>query len=109
MPAPIVVYDACVLYPSALRDLLLRVAAAGLVRARWSERILDEVFANLVAHRLDLDPARLLRTRALMCEAIPECLVSGYEPLVGDPDLPDPDDRHVLAAAIREGPPSSSP
>lgn len=36
-----------------------------------------------------------------MCEAVPDCLVTGYEPLVDGLNLPDPDDRHVLAAAIR--------
>jgi len=37
----IVVYDACVLHPAPLRDLLIRVANAGVVQARWSQRILD--------------------------------------------------------------------
>jgi len=100
MPSPLVVYDACVLFPPALRDLLLRLAAAGLVRARWSERILDEVFDNLRARRPDLEAGRLLRTRRLMCEAIPECVVRGYERLVPGLFLPDPSDRHVLATAI---------
>jgi len=38
-----VIYDANVLYPSYLRDLLIRVAQAGLVQARWTDRILDDV------------------------------------------------------------------
>lgn len=42
----VVVYDACVLYPAPLRDLLLRVARTGIVRARWSNAILDECFSN---------------------------------------------------------------
>ncbi|HEX8106626.1 MAG TPA: hypothetical protein VF516_02810 [Kofleriaceae bacterium] len=41
-----VVYDACVLFPAPLRDLLMRVAHTGLVRARWSNAILDECFRN---------------------------------------------------------------
>lgn len=40
----VVVYDASVLYPSTLRDLLIRVAQIGLVHARWTEQILDEMF-----------------------------------------------------------------
>ena len=44
---------------------------------------------------------RLGRTRQLMCDAVPDCLVTGWEPLVAALQLPDPDDRHVLAAAIR--------
>jgi hypothetical protein len=43
----IVVYDANVLYPGSLRDLLIRVAQAGLVQAKWTDRILDETFRNL--------------------------------------------------------------
>jgi predicted nucleic acid-binding protein len=36
-----------------------------------------------------------------MNAAVRDCLVTGYEPLIGAVELPDPDDRHVLAAAIR--------
>ena len=103
MSVPIVVYDACVLHPPSLRDLLVRLAAAGVVRARWTERILDEVFESIHRRRPDLDAARLLRTRQMMCEAVPECLVTDYEEDIGGLHLPDPDDRHVLAAAIRSG------
>lgn len=98
-----VIYDANVLYPSLLRDLLIRVAQAGLVRARWTDEILDEVFRNLLDDRPDLDPERLARTRTLMNQAIRDVLVTGYEPLKEVLDLPDPDDRHVLAAAIKVG------
>lgn len=97
----IVIYDACVLYPAPLRDLLMRIARAGLVRARWSDAILDECFRNVIAVRPDLSADALDRTRRLMNAAIPDCIVSGYEPLVVGLSLPDPDDRHVLAAAIR--------
>ncbi|WP_183066600.1 PIN domain-containing protein [Streptomyces sp. gCLA4] len=97
----IVVYDACVLYPSTLRDLLIRIAQAGLVQAKWTERILDEVFANLQANRPELDPARLTRTRELMVRAVRDCLIKDYEALESALDLPDVDDRHVLAAAVK--------
>lgn len=98
-----VVYDACVLYPAALRDLLMRLAVAGLCRARWTEEILDEVFKNLQAARPDLDPLRLAMTRSRMCEAVAECLVTGHSELIPALELPDADDRHVLAAAIHCG------
>lgn len=98
-----VVYDACVLYPSHLRDLLLRIAKAELVHARWTDRILDECFVNLQRDRPDLKPDLLARTRTLMCAAVPDCLVTDYEPLIDGLQLPDPDDRHVLAAAIKCG------
>lgn len=96
-----VVYDANVLYPSTVRDLLIRIAQSGLVQAKWTDRILDEVFGSLAANRPDLDSLALKRTRALMVTAVRDCLVTGYEPLIPVLDLPDPDDRHVLAAAIR--------
>lgn len=97
----IVVCDANVLYPSVLRDLIVRIAAAGLVRAKWTEKILDETFVNLRKNRPDLDQERLFRTRELMCAAVRDCLITEYEPLIESVSLPDPDDRHVVAAAIK--------
>jgi len=97
----IVIYDACVLYPAPLRDLLIRVANAAIVQARWSERILDECFTSIARQRPDLPTGALDRTRALMNDAVPDCLVTGFEPLEEALKLPDPDDRHVLAAAIQ--------
>jgi hypothetical protein len=99
----IVVYDACVLYPAPLRDLLIRVALTGVVRARWTEQILDECFRSILADRPDLTVEKLARTRAAMNRAIPDVLVTGHESLIGGIALPDPDDRHVVAAAIRAG------
>jgi predicted nucleic acid-binding protein len=97
----VVIYDANVLYPGLLRDALIRVAQRGLVRARWTERILDEVFDSLTANRPDLDAARLARTRELMNASIRDVLVDGYEPLIEGVTLPDQHDRHIVAAAIR--------
>jgi len=97
----VVIYDANVLYPSVLRDVLIRRAQSGLVRARWTDRILDEVFRNLLANRPDLDPVKLARTRELMNASVRDVLVEGYEALMNALTLPDPDDVHVLAAAIR--------
>lgn len=99
----IVLYDACVLYPAPLRDLLIRIAEAGIVRARWTEEILDECFRNILKDRKDLSPAKLAKTRELMRKALPDCLVSEYDQLIPALKLPDPDDRHVLAAAIKAG------
>lgn len=99
----VVIYDACVLYPAPVRDLLIRIANTGIVRARWTDRILDECFRSISTNRPDLRPADLDRTRQLMCEAVPDCLVTHYEGLSGIDGLPDPDDAHVIAAAIRCG------
>lgn len=103
MNSPVAVYDANVLYPSPLRDFLIRVAIEDLVYARWSEKILDEVFRNIVKNRPDLDPARLAVTRQRMCAVVLDCIVGGYESLELAIRLPDPDDRHVVAAAMKAG------
>lgn len=86
-----------------LRDILIRLATTGIFRARWTEQILDEVFRSLSTDRPDLDQDKLDRTRELMCRAVDDCLVTGYEDLIDAVSLPDADDRHVLAAAIRCG------
>jgi hypothetical protein len=99
----VVVYDACVLYPAPLRDLLIRIARRGLVRAKWTDAILDECFRSILANEPERKPESLARTRALMSSAVADCLVTGYEDLIGSITLPDPDDRHVAAAAIRCG------
>lgn len=103
MSGTIAIYDASVLYPGTLRDLLIRVAMSGLVRAKWTEQILDEVFAAIRKDRPDLDDGRLERTRMLMGKAVRDWRVTGYEGLIGSVNLPDLDDRHVVAAAIRAG------
>jgi hypothetical protein len=90
-----------VLYPAPLRDLLVRLANTGVVRARWSAPILDECFRSILRQRPELKPEALQRTRELMTRAVPDCMVTGFEGLIDGLVLPDPDDRHVLAAAIR--------
>src|SRR5207245_1767517 len=97
----VVVYDASVLYPSTLRDLLIRIAQAGLAQAKWTEGILDEMFAALRRQRPELDPSKLDRTRQLMARAVRDWKITGHEVLIDSLKLPDPDDRHVLAAAIK--------
>ena len=99
----IVVYDACVLYPAPLRDLLVRVGMTGLVQVKWTNEILDECFRSVLEKKPDLSAERLERTRTLMNRAIRDVLVEGYQGLVDNLELPDPGDRHVLAAAIRCG------
>lgn len=103
MARPVALLDANVLYPARLRDLLIRLDIAGLYQARWSEQILDECFENLVENRPDLADGRLDRTRERMTAALPDAIVADYEDLIEEQNLPDPDDHHVLAAAIRAG------
>ena len=61
-----VLFDACVLYPAPLRDLLIRLAVTGLFRAKWTDAIHDEWTRNLLANRPDLMAEQLNRTRQLM-------------------------------------------
>ena len=96
-----VLYDACVLYPAPLRDLLVHIAVTDLYRAKWTNAIHDEWIRSVLKDRPDLKPEQLERTRQLMNAHVRDCLVTGYETLIEAVTLPDPDDRHVLAAAIR--------
>jgi len=94
-------YDACTLYPAPLRDLLMHLALTDLFRARWTDEIHDEWIRSVLKDRPDLTREQLERTRSLMNAHVRDCLVTGYEGLIEGLTLPDPDDRHVLAAAIR--------
>jgi len=95
-----VIYDACILYPAPLRDLLMQLALTGLFQARWTDRIHDEWTRNVLKNRPDLTVAQLNRTRAMMNAAVEDALVLEYEYIIPSLELPDTDDRHVLAAAI---------
>jgi predicted nucleic acid-binding protein len=77
------------------------IALSGRFRARWSMEIHNEWKRNLLRNRPDLTAAQLDRTSELMDQAIPDACVTGYEVLIEGLTLPDVDDRHVLAVAIR--------
>jgi hypothetical protein len=99
----VAVYDACVLYPSFLRDFLVRLAIhgrrQGVLRAKWTGRIHREWIGAVLRARPDLRAA-LRRTRQLMDRHVRGCRVRGYERWEQRLLLPDADDRHVLAAAL---------
>ena len=97
---PVAVLDANVLYPAQLCDLLMRLAVSGLFRAHWSETIHKEWIRNLARNRADLSWEDLSRTRRLMDTALPDACVEGHRTHIPKLSLPDPGDRHVLAAAI---------
>ena len=98
----VVVLDANVLYPFLVRDVLLRFAEGGLYRARWSMQILDEWNAALISDKPALRTS-VLSARDAMGRTFPEAMVDGYEYLIPALELPDKNDRHVLAAAIVSG------
>ena len=93
--------DACVLYPLAITDALLSLATAGFFAAKWTTRIEDEWIRSLEKQRPDLI-GKLEVRRDSMRDAIPDWEVSeeAWSSLVKEIKLPDPDDVHVLAAAI---------
>lgn len=95
-----VIYDACVLYPAPLRDLLMRLAMTNLFKAHWTDTIHEEWITALL--RQDKYPReKLEKVRDLMDRHIKDAKVYGYEELISGLNLPDPNDRHVLAAAIK--------
>lgn len=94
-----VILDACVIYPAGLRDFLLRLVEAGVFKGHMTTDILDECFRSVARDRPELAP-KLARTREILEDAFADLLVDGYQHLVPTLVLPDPNDRHVLAAAI---------
>lgn len=98
--------DACTLVPSLKRDVLLEVAERTVYRPLWSAEILDETgrailrINDKLGKPTDVTTSYVRRLLAQMNRAFPDALVTGWEPLVSTIDLPDPNDRHVVAAAV---------
>ena len=94
--------DANVLYPFLVRDVLLSLADAGLYRPLWTDRINDEWSSHLI-EKIPERATQIKDTIQVMDGAFPEAVVRQYEDLIDVLQLPDVNDRHVLAAAIRGG------
>lgn len=92
--------DACVLVPVTQADTLLRLAEAGLFRPLWSACILEEMTTAIEMIHPELDEGATRRAQQ-MDKAFPDASVHGWEPLEIGITLPDPDDVHVVAAAVR--------
>jgi predicted nucleic acid-binding protein len=97
---PTALYDACVLYPAPLWDLLMQLALMNHFRAKWTDAIHAEWINAVLRERPDLTRPQLERTRDLMNRHVRDCIIEGYEALIPSLALPDQNDRHVLAAAI---------
>jgi predicted nucleic acid-binding protein len=94
----IVVLDTCVLFPSSLRDILLRTAEANLYRVYFTEDILEELRRNLM-HQRGIAEDKAQRLIDNIKEAFPESLITHHRSLI--PAMPiNEKDRHVLAAAV---------
>jgi len=103
-----VIVDACALVPALSRNLLLSLAAAEFFRVKWSPRILTEVQQAIAAQMTKRGVADAMataaRARRAMERAFLDAMVSGHEALIDTlQDLPDPNDAHVIAAAIKVG------
>jgi hypothetical protein len=94
------VLDACVLYSAPLRDLWMNLAVQFVFQPKWTALIQDEWIRSVLENRPDLRPEQFDRTKALMERWGRDWKVPEYEPLIPSLKLPDPHDRHVLAAAI---------
>lgn len=88
---------------NALCDTLLRLAERRFYRPLWSQRILDETAEAIRAVHPDITDDRIARRIGLMNATFDDALVTAWEPVCAGIDLPDPDDRHVVAAAVRGG------
>ena len=97
---PVALYDANVLYPAPLRDLLMQLAYDEVIQAHWTNQIHDEWIRNVSADRPDLKLQKLQAVAQLMDSSVEGALIHGFEALIETLTLPDPNDRHILAAAI---------
>jgi len=79
----------------------MHLGIAGLYQPKWSAEIHREWCRNLLMNRPDIVPAVLMRTVDLMEMALPDARVVGFETLIEGLTLPDENDRHVLAVALR--------
>lgn len=101
--------DTCVLWPSLQRDFLLSLAVEGLYRPVWSPTVLDELAHNerkkLLSRGSSPDEARRRSVQLISSirSAFVDSEVLGSEALEGSYALPDPDDEHVVAAAVIGG------
>jgi hypothetical protein len=96
----VAVFDACILYPFHLRNIVVQAATDRLVEARWTDEIHEEWVTNLAANTSAVSIERLRATQRLMNDLLPAATVSGYDGHISAVSLPDPNDRHVVAAGV---------
>src|ERR1039458_4757674 len=92
--------DANVLYPVSLRHPLMGLTLERLHQARWSAHVHEEWIKAMLRDNPGVPAARLHDLRDAMDKRARDAVVTGYEDLTDSLTLPDPNDRHVLAAAI---------
>lgn len=93
------VLDTCVIYPIDIRDLLLWFASFDLYTPKWSDDVFREWKEVMVRKGISKD---IIKKRIEnVNKAFPDAKVTNYQSLIDSIDLPDKDDRHILAAAIK--------
>lgn len=97
-----VLLDACVLYPTLLRRILIEAADAGLYAPLWSQSILDE-WRHAAARSGPVEVALVEGEIVRLQSRFPSARVAFSEATESALSLPDHNDRHVLAAAIDAG------
>ena len=97
-----VTLDACVIFPSVLRAILLRAARAGLYEPIWSDRILEE-WQRAIPRLGPQAVTEAALDAARMREVFPRALTPARPEIEARHILPDPNDLHVLATAIASG------
>ena len=93
--------DTCVLVPIDAADLLMRLAVEDCYRPLWSQAVLDELRRTVLKVHPGIGDAKIERRIDQMNATFEDALVTGWEALVPGIELPDPDDRHIVAAAVR--------
>jgi predicted nucleic acid-binding protein len=98
--------DTCVLWPDLQRDFLLSLAIEGMYRPVWSSVVLEELEyeqrAKLIERGQEADEAakRAQHLVEQIRQHFDDAEVGGWEGLEGTYGLPDPDDEHLVAAAV---------
>ena len=99
----VAVFDANCLFSKHLRYLLVGFAVYGVARGRWSRKLLEETAANLAGKLRGDSLEDLGRWIKNETNLVRDGLVTGYERWIDRFELPDPNDAHVVAAAIECG------
>lgn len=93
-------FDANVLYPGPVKNFLMAIFKHNLFRPKWSDQVHAEWMAAVLRNRPNLNQQQVEKMRDYMNDTVEDCLVNNFDFMVDSLDLPDPKDRHVLAAAI---------
>lgn len=93
------VIDANVLFPVVVRDYLLWLAVYELYTPKWSEKLLEEFREVFARKGKSLESAA--RQIGYINKACPDALIQNYETIIPSITLPDENDRHVVAAAVK--------